>query len=511
MAQIGLAGERDHDCREDMERTGHFTVTVEARCAADTSYISIASAGLSVTMTETVTTPAAPAGPASWGAGTSYTYTASGSTSSAGHQVQFQFNWGDGTNSGWLASGTASASHSWAPGTFTVTVQARCVTDNSVTSVASAALTVTITESITTPTVAGTASGGAGTSYTYTASGATSSVGHAVHTSSPGATARIPAGSPAGTASASHSWSSAGSYAVTVQARCVTDNGILSGFSNTIAITMSPPDFTLSLNTALQAVIASGDAATYTATVGAVNGFNGPVTFQTAGVPGGSSITFTDPVTGSSGPITGSGTRTITIATTLPGYGGAIGAFGITVTARSGTLAHSVTLNLTVQGFSVTTSKSTIHVNCTPGAVTSQAKAVGTHGLMAPVHYTFGGFWLDPAHNTQWAPGFGIAITEVDSQTSNFTINMNPYPGACAQQVLNIKLTGLSDAGPWQDQWVQVLVNYPGGGTQDYRVTPPMPTQTTRGTGPSSTRFGWSRWPDSADPSRSRRLGCRRV
>jgi len=91
-----------------------------------------------------VSTPNAPSGAASGTIGTSYTYSTGGSTATSGDTPQYMFNWGDGTNSGWLASGTTSASHSWAAaGTYQVTATAEDA-PHSVTSGASSAKQVVI-------------------------------------------------------------------------------------------------------------------------------------------------------------------------------------------------------------------------------------------------------------------------------------------------------------------------------------------------------------------------------
>ena len=94
---------------------------------------------------ETLTQANIPSGPASGTHGTAYSYSTGGSTSSAGHTVQYRFNWGDGFDSGWLAAGTVSASHSWSTaGQKSVIAQARCTADTAPVSPLSRVLTVTI-------------------------------------------------------------------------------------------------------------------------------------------------------------------------------------------------------------------------------------------------------------------------------------------------------------------------------------------------------------------------------
>jgi uncharacterized delta-60 repeat protein len=76
---------------------------------------------------ETISAPTAPAGPASGATGVNYSYSTAGSASNLGHELQYFFDWDDGTDSGWLAVGTTSASHSWAAaGTYDVRAKARC-------------------------------------------------------------------------------------------------------------------------------------------------------------------------------------------------------------------------------------------------------------------------------------------------------------------------------------------------------------------------------------------------
>ena len=42
-----------------------------------------------------------------------YPFSTGGSTSNWGHAVQYKIDWDDGSDTGWLASGTTSASHGW--------------------------------------------------------------------------------------------------------------------------------------------------------------------------------------------------------------------------------------------------------------------------------------------------------------------------------------------------------------------------------------------------------------
>ncbi|MBN2400218.1 MAG: hypothetical protein JXI33_07745 [Candidatus Aminicenantes bacterium] len=94
---------------------------------------------------ETVSAPSSPSGSPFGFTDVSYTYSSSGAVSSLGHSVQYKFDWGDTTDSGWLAVGTTSASHSWSStGTFSVRAMARCATHTTIESPWSTTLSVVI-------------------------------------------------------------------------------------------------------------------------------------------------------------------------------------------------------------------------------------------------------------------------------------------------------------------------------------------------------------------------------
>jgi hypothetical protein len=94
---------------------------------------------------ETVSPPNAPTGPVIGTTGTNHAYSAGGASSSSGHDVQYFFDWDDGSNSGWLAVGTTTASHSWpTAGTYDVRVMAHCATHTGIESAWSTSLAVVI-------------------------------------------------------------------------------------------------------------------------------------------------------------------------------------------------------------------------------------------------------------------------------------------------------------------------------------------------------------------------------
>ncbi len=103
---------------------------------------------ISSAATETVSTPILPAGPASGFNAVSYQYATGGSASNLGDPVQYLIDWNDGSDSGWLAVGTTSASHTWAaPGTYGVKAKARCATHTAIESSWTGTFTVFIADS----------------------------------------------------------------------------------------------------------------------------------------------------------------------------------------------------------------------------------------------------------------------------------------------------------------------------------------------------------------------------
>ena len=131
---------------------GTFTVTAQARSAANTQILSQVSSGLTVTVLagETISQPTAAAGPTAGIIGNSYTYSTGGATASSGNAVSYLFDWGDGATSGWLPAGAISASHTWASvGSYTITVLAADATALLIRSNPSAAVTVSITNGTT--------------------------------------------------------------------------------------------------------------------------------------------------------------------------------------------------------------------------------------------------------------------------------------------------------------------------------------------------------------------------
>jgi len=113
--------------------TPSATCLVRVSDAADSDPSDSSNAVFTILAAETVSAPSQPAGANSGLKATSYPFTTGGSTSSFAHTVQYKFDWDDGTNSGWLAVGITTASHSWtSAGTYNVRAMARCATHTTI-------------------------------------------------------------------------------------------------------------------------------------------------------------------------------------------------------------------------------------------------------------------------------------------------------------------------------------------------------------------------------------------
>ena len=231
-----------------------YTVKAQARCASTLTESSWSS-GKSVTISLppcSVTTPTTPSGPSSGQTGQSLSYSTGGSSCSNGHSVQYRFDWGDG--SGYSSWGSATQSHIYSSAnTYTIKAQARCASTLTESSWSSGkSVTISLPScSVTTPTTpSGPSSGQTGQNLSYSTGGSTCSNGHSVQY-------RFDWGdgsgySSWGSATQSHTYSSANIYTVKAQARCAstfTESSWSSGISVTIIqeqILLSP--MTVDLN-----------------------------------------------------------------------------------------------------------------------------------------------------------------------------------------------------------------------------------------------------------------------
>lgn len=158
---------------------GTHSVQAQARCAAHPEVFSEWSYLKPVAIATTA--PATPTGPTEGVDSAAYAFTTAGVLPDPGVPLRYSFDWGGSQYSSWSDSPTASRSWS-TPGTYQVRARTMPVGDYSCISPWSEPLTVTIVpyEVITQPTLSGPAAGVVRTPYTYTAAGASSSLGHAL-------------------------------------------------------------------------------------------------------------------------------------------------------------------------------------------------------------------------------------------------------------------------------------------------------------------------------------------
>jgi hypothetical protein len=161
----------------------------------------------------------------------------------------------------------------------------------------------------------------------------------------------FPGGTPASSSVASPgnvAYAAAGNYTASFT---VTDNGGLTSAAATRTVTVR--DFALSATPSSQSVLPGGGT-TYTTSVSALAGFGGTVTLGVTGLPSGATASF-NPAS-----VTGSGSSVLSVSTsgTTPS-----GSYPLTITGTSGSLSHSVTVTLVVNGdFSISAAPSSATV-----------------------------------------------------------------------------------------------------------------------------------------------------
>ncbi|HEY2113635.1 MAG TPA: hypothetical protein VGJ51_00985 [Candidatus Angelobacter sp.] len=228
-----------------------------------------------------------------------------------------------------------------------------------------------------------TVTAGAGTSYTTTVAasgGFTGVVGFTISGLPTGASASFNPTSVTGSGSSTLSVSTstttpAGTYTLTVTG---TDGVLTHTASATLVVTT--PDFSLTATPSVQTIV-SGDTAHYTATVGALNGYTGTVTFSVSGLPAGASPVFTP------GSVTSSGSSALAIATTI---GTPNGSYPLVISATDGVLTHSANVTLVVTDFGISATPSTQTIVQGNSASYSVALTVNS-GFLGTVNFSVTG------------------------------------------------------------------------------------------------------------------------
>ena len=140
-----------------------------------------------------------------------------------------------------------------------------------------------------------------------------------------------------------------GSYPLTITGT----DGVLT-HTTSVTLVITAPDFSLAATPASQTVVV-GNTANYTATVAALNGYAGTVSFSVSGLPAGASPTFTPPS------VTGSGTSGLAITTTAGTTPS--GSYPLVITATDGVLTHSASVTLVVANFTVSAAPASVTVS----------------------------------------------------------------------------------------------------------------------------------------------------
>jgi len=209
---------------------GPYDVRAQARCADHTTVESDWSTATAVTITsaaeETVSTPDAPSGPTTAETDEVLGYYASGAVSSFGHPVEYRFDMGDGRVTPWLYTST-SISHTFtAAGSYEVRAQARCRTHTAIESDWSAATVVVISdpaEIIPNPpgAISGVTDGIIDDPYDYIVYHSTqTNLGNAVEGRFDWGDGTYSVWITTGPYSATHTWTTEGTYVVKYEARC---------------------------------------------------------------------------------------------------------------------------------------------------------------------------------------------------------------------------------------------------------------------------------------------------
>ncbi|MGZ4854968.1 MAG: protease pro-enzyme activation domain-containing protein [Candidatus Angelobacter sp.] len=242
-----------------------------------------------------------------------------------------------------------------------------------------------------------------------------------------------------------------GSYSLTITGT----DGVLT-HTTSITLVVTTPDFSLTAAPSLQTIVA-GDTANYTATVGALNGYTGTVSFSVSGLPAGASPVFTP------ASVTGSGNSTLAIATTLGTTPN--GSYPLTITATDGVLTHSasVTLVVTDFGISATPSSQTI-VQGNPASYTVALTV--SSGFAGTVNFSVTG--LPPAATAVFSPASLTA-----SGTTTLTITTSVTSPATPPGTYALTITA-SDGVNTRTVPVTLLVDPVG----DFALSISPPSQT---------------------------------
>ena len=237
----------------------------------------------------------------------------------------------------------------------------------------------------------------------------------------------------------------AGAYTLTITG---TSGG--ASHSTTVTVVVNAPvnDFTLAATPSSQAVIA-GSGTTYTATVSAVNCFQGNVTFSVSGLPSGATGGF-DPAS-----VTGSGSSTLSVSAsgmTPPG------SYPLIITgADGGGLSHSANVTLVVNSTGG---------GLPPGWIDTD---VGTPGLAGGATFSSGAFTVNGGGADIWgrSDNFNYASESVSGNvTITARVASQQNTNAWAKSGVMIRESAAANSG-----FVHVFVTPGHGVNMQYRAS----------------------------------------
>lgn len=207
-------------------------------------------------------------------------------------------------------------------------------------------------------------------------------------------------------------------------------SGTLNHSATTTLNVNPPPDFTISA-TPSSRTVTQGNGTTYTVSIGALNGFNGAVSFGASGLGSGASASFS-PTT-----VTGSGSTTMTVSTTAVAV---TGTFTVMITGNSSPLSHSTSVTFVVNpapqpDFSISASpgSQTVQVgsgtsyNVSVSALNGFSGSVGfsASGLPTGANATF-----NPTSVTGSGSSTMSVTTSGSTSTGSYTVTVTGKSGA---------------------------------------------------------------------------------
>jgi hypothetical protein len=246
-------------------------------------------------------------------------------------------------------------------------------------------------------------------------------------------------------------------------------SGAIVHTTTVVLVVSSSPDFTLSATPSSRTVI-QGNGTTYTATVSAVNGFTGSVTFSASGLPSGASASFNP------GSVAGSGSSTMTVTTSTST---STGTYTITITgSTSPGLTHTTTVNLTVSAVA----QPNYSLSASPSNVTITQGNSGTSTITVNPQNGFNG---SVSLSASGQPSGVTATLNPISTPGTSTLTLTASSGATTG-TFTVTISGSTSQGLTHTTTVSLTVNAAGQPNYSLTVSPSSVT-ITRGTSGTST------------------------